>query len=521
MANTTLDFDVYSSTQEPYWLASTKKPEYPTLEEDISVDVAIVGGGMVGITSAYILKNKGLKVAIIEGHRIAQGTTGHTTAKITSQHGLIYDKLITKFSEEKAKQYANANEAAIDFIANLVQEKDIDCDFSRRPAYVYTQRDEYVKKIEKEVEAASKLGLKASYEATVPLPFQVKGAIKFADQAQFHPLKYLYKLAKEIPGDGSYIFELSKVLDIEEGETCKLLTSRGHKVTASQVIIASHFPFYDGFGMYFTKIHVEKSYVLGVKIRDKFPEGMFITAEEPGRSLRSQRYKDSEIILVGGEHHKTGSEIQTNIHYENLAKFAQESFDVQEILYRWSTQDCTTVDGLPYIGHLTSKTPNLFVATGFAKWGMTNSTVAANILADLITQGESPFAPVYDPARLNIMAAGPTLVSQNLDVAVKFVSGKISSAPQNLDIKRGEAQVIKVEGGKAGAYRDENDELFVVDITCTHLGCELVWNEAEKTWDCPCHGSRFNYKGENIEGPAFLNLKQIDEGPNKKDPNIF
>ncbi len=273
--------------------------------------------------------------------------------------------------------------------------------------------------------------------------------------------------------------------------------------------------------MYFTKIHVEKSYVLGVKIRDKFPEGMFITAEEPGRSLRSQRYKDSEIILVGGEHHKTGSEIQTNIHYENLAKFAQESFDVQEILYRWSTQDCTTVDGLPYIGHLTSKTPNLFVATGFAKWGMTNSTVAANILADLITQGESPFAPVYDPARINIMAAGPTLVSQNLDVAVKFVSGKISSAPQNLDIKRGEAQVIKVEGGKAGAYRDENDELFVVDITCTHLGCELVWNEAEKTWDCPCHGSRFNYKGENIEGPAFLNLKQIDEGPNKKDPNVF
>lgn len=517
---TATNINVFSSTHEPYWIASAPKTDYPTLDKDINVDVAIIGGGIVGITSAFLLKRKGIKVAIIEASKIAQGTTGYTTAKITSQHDLIYHKIKGRIGEEKARQYAEANESAIHFIANLVKEKNIDCDFCWRPAYIYTQSDEYIEKIQNEVKAASTLGIKASYLDKVPLPFNIKAAVRFDDQAQFHPLKYLLPLAQEVPGDGNYIFEHTKVVDVNDNEKCVVMTNSGKKVTASKVIIASHFPCYDGLGMYFARMYVEKSYVLGVKTKEHFPEGMFANAEDPGRSLRSQKFNDSEIILVGGEHHKTGSEKNTNIHYENLGDFAKETFDLENILFRWSTQDCMTVDDIPYVGYLTSKTENVLVATGFAKWGMTNGTASAMILTDLITKGESQWAPVYSPSRFDVTSI-PKLVSENLDVAVNLVGGKITPVPNDVDIKNGEAKVISVDGERVGAYRDENGKLHVVDITCTHLGCELVWNEAEKTWDCPCHGSRFNYDGDNVEGPAFNRLNHQGEEPNKKDPNIF
>lgn len=515
------NLDLFSSIHEPYWLTSINRTEYQKLDKDIDVDVAIIGGGLVGITSAYLLKNKGLKVAVLEANKIANGTTGHTTAKLTSQHSLIYSKLISKFGEEKARQYAEANEASIHFIEKLSKEKNIDYDFCWRPAHVYTRSDQYVSKIEDEVKAASKLGLKASLQNNIGLPFDIKAAIKFEDQAQFHPLKYLLSIAKEIPGDGSDIFQFTKIVDVEEGDRCTVITSDGNKVTASNLIIASHFPCYDGLGLYFARIYIEKSYVLGVKIKEDFPKGTYINAEDPSRSLRSQKYGDGEIILVGGERHQTGSHRDTNVHYENLYKFAKETFDVQGILYRWSTQDCMTVDGVPYVGHLTSKTPNIYVATGFGKWGMTNGIASARILTDLITKGESPWEAVYNPSRFDVAASGAKLVSVNLQVAETLISGKIASAPKDIDIVNGEAKIIDIGGNKIGAYRDEKGKLHMVDRTCTHLGCELVWNDAEKTWDCPCHGSRFSYDGENIEGPAFNPLKHPGEGANVKDPNIF
>lgn len=523
MENSKLNnLDVFSSYHEPYWIATTDRTDYPSLKEDINVDVAIIGGGIVGITSGFLLKDKGLKVAIIEANKIAHGTSGHTTAKITSLHGLIYDKIISKFGEEKAGQYAEANEAAIHFIENLVKARNIDCDFCPQASYVYTQSEEYVGKIEKEVKAALKLGLKASYETKIPLPFDIKAAVKFENQAQFHPLKYLLTIAKDIPGDGSYIFESTKVVDVEDGEeSCAVITSSGNRVTASKIIIASHFPCYDGLGMYFARQYAEKSYVLGIKIKDKFPGGMYISAEDPSRSLRSQKYEEDEIVLIAGEHHKTGSEKQTNVHYDNLGKFAKETFNLQGILYRWSTQDYVTADNVPYVGYLTANTSNILTATGFGKWGMTNGTAAAKILTDLITKRESPWASVYNPSRFDIAASGAKLVSINLEVAETLLGGKITPAPKDTDIKNGEAKVINMDGEKVGAYRDEQGQLHVVDITCTHLGCELVWNEAEKTWDCPCHGSRFTYDGDSVEGPAFNPLKHPGEGKNKKDPNIF
>lgn len=501
--------DGFNSQTIPYWITSTKDTNYPKLAEDIEVDVAIVGGGLAGITSALLLKREGFKVAVIEANRIAKATSGHTTAKITSQHNLIYDQIKNKMGEEEARQYANANESAVRFIENLIKEKNIDCDFAKHPAYVYTLKDEYIKKIEAEVDTASNLGIAAAFMNKTPLPFDVKAAVRFDNQAAFHPRKYILALAEEISHDGSFIFENTRAVDIEEGEFCSVITEDGHKVVAPNVIIASHYPFYDGGGLYFTRIYAEKSYVLGVKISEKFPDGMFITAEDPGRSLRSTKYEDGEMVLVGGEHHKTGHGGSTIKHFEALENFAYDTFKVQDILYRWSTQDCMTLDDIPYVGHLTSKTKNIYVATGFRKWGMTNSTASAMILKDLIIHGKNEWMDVYNPSRFNPSASAAQFIKQNADVAKNFVSGKLTPAPDEINLGPDEAKVIEMHGQKVGAYKDPDGQLFLIDTTCTHLGCEVAFNDAEKTWDCPCHGSRFSYDGHIVEGPALKPLKRL------------
>lgn len=506
---------------EPYWLASTENTDYPSLENDIKVDAAIIGGGITGITSGYLLKSEGLRVAVIEADRILQGTTAHTTAKVTSQHGLIYNKIKNYMSEEKARQYAEANEAAIGVISGLINKEKIDCDFHREPAYVFTFLDSYIQQIADEASVAASLGIKASFIENVPLPFKVKGAVRFDDQARFHPRKYLLPLAKKVEGNGSLIFENTRVVDIKEGNPCTVVTSQGKKVTADNVIIASHFPCFDGMGFYFARMYPERSYSLAVKVKEKFLGGMYITAEDPGRSLRSQEYEGGELLIVAGEHHKTAHGTDLHKHYENLVEFAQEHYNLQELLFRWSTQDYTTLDKVPYVGRLTSKTPNIFVATGFRKWGMTNSTVSAMIIKDLITKGENPWEDLYNPSRFVPNPSITSFISINADVAAKFVTGKLKPVPQNFDIEKEEAKAVEIEGSKMGVYRDEKGQLHTVDTTCTHLGCELKWNDAERSWDCPCHGSRFTYEGEIIEGPAINELKHDCHDKNKIDPNIM
>lgn len=317
---------MYNDTKTlPYWIASTPDTCYPSLEEDIEVDAVIIGGGIAGITSALLLKREGFKVALIEADRIAKATSGHTTAKITSQHTLIYDRIKKEFGEEQARQYANANEAAINMIESLIKEKNIDCDFQKDSAYVYTLQDEYIKKIQAEVDTALSLGITASYVNEIPLPFDIKCAVRFDNQAHFHPRKYLLELAKEIPMEGSFIFENTKAVDIEEGEFCSVITESGKKVVAPNVIIASHYPFYDKKGLYFSRIYPERSYALGVRISEKYPGGMYISAENPARSLRSQKYGEEELVIVSGEHHKTAHDGNTTKHYENLVNFAQNT----------------------------------------------------------------------------------------------------------------------------------------------------------------------------------------------------
>ncbi|HPF43949.1 MAG TPA: FAD-dependent oxidoreductase [Syntrophomonadaceae bacterium] len=502
-----------------YWLDSVKETEYPSLQEDIKTDVVIVGGGMAGITTAFLLKEKGLKAAVLEADRILYGTTGHTTAKVTSQHSLIYARIKNQMGEELTHQYADANESAIDLVASLVQEHKIDCDFSWQPAYMYTNDPKYIKDLEDEYQAASGFGIKASLNDRIDTPFTIKRALKFDRQAQFHPVKYLQVLAEKISGDGSAIYENTPAVNIDK-EKGQVITRHGHTVTADKIVIASHYPFFDGGGLYFSRVYADKSYIIGIKAEEKFPEGMYINAETPTRSLRSQRYKDGEMILIGGEHHKTGDGTNLNQHYQNLIDFAHQNYEVQEVLYRWSTQDCMTADGLPYTGVLTGNCPNIYVATGFGKWGMTNSTASAMIISDLITTGDSPWAPVYNPSRFNLSAFKKVFI-EGVDFTKEYISGKFTKDPEDIELAKGEAKEVLIDGQRVGAYRDDQGELHMVDITCTHLGCELKWNDAEISWDCPCHGSRFSPDGDIIEGPAFNHLQEPGAGENHVELRIF
>lgn len=496
----------FTEPPRSYWMASTPVTEYPSLKDDLKVDLAIIGGGMAGISCAYLLKDAGMKIAVIEADRILQGTTGHTTAKVTSQHDIIYSKIKKQISEEAAQQYADANESAIRLIERITKERNIDCDFVDQSAYIYTQQEGYIDKIAEEAMAASSLGIKASYVESTLLPFPIKAAVRFDNQAQFHPRKFLLPLAKEITDSGSHIFEQSRVVDIEENDGYVLTTGEGRRISAEKLLIASHYPCYNKPGLYFTRIYVEKSYVVAIKAKEDYPGGMYINAEDPARSLRSQRSGKGELILVGGEHHKTGQGEDTTGYYGRLLDFANENFNVEGVSYRWSTQDCMTMDGLPYVGYFTAKSPNMYIVTGFGKWGMTNSMASAMVIRDLIIEGKSPWQEVYNPSRHTLAASAKNFVVENLNVADMLIEGKISPLPKDVDIKPGEAKVFEMDGKRTGAYRDENNKLHVVDTTCSHMGCELSWNSAEKTWDCPCHGSRFSYDGDVVEGPTVAPL---------------
>lgn len=495
---------------ESYWISSVSLPTFPKLTEDVDVDIAIVGGGITGITSAYLLAKEGLKVAIIDAGRILNGVTGHTTAKITAQHGLIYDELISKFGVEKAKLYYEASNHALQFVKSTVQDENIDCELNEQDAYIFTNSDEYTQQLENEYKAYEKLGINGEYSTSTKLPFEVKAAIIMKNQAQFHPLRYLLHLTEKIAEKDGLIFEQTTAIDIETGTEPRVLTNEGHSISCKQMIIATHFPFEDKAGFYFARMYSTRSYVVAAKTKNEFPGGMYINAEKPARSLRATTINGEQLVLFIGENHRTGVGISTIKHYEALEAFAEETFGVKEIMYRWSTQDLKTLDKVPYIGRITANNPNIFVATGYRGWGMTNGTIAALLMTDLIQGKTSPYEELYSPQRFHADPDIQKFISYNADVAKHLIKGKLEINTTRLDdIKDDEGSVVTVNGERAGAYRDPEGCLHIVDTTCTHMGCELEWNSGERSWDCPCHGSRFAYDGEVIDGPAEKPLKKI------------
>lgn len=494
-----------------YWKDSVELPDFPALEEDIDVNVCIVGGGITGVISAYLLAQEGLKVTLLEADQLLGGTTGHTTAKLTAQHGLIYDELITNLGKSKAKLYYEANKQALQFINKTINDLDIDCDFKNEDAYLYATTDEYAEKIEAEAKAYDKLGIDGERTDTFPINIDIKNAVIMKNQAQFHPLKFLSKLVDEMIEMGVEIYGKTVAVNVEEGAYATVLTREGHRITADHVLICSHFPFYEGLGFYSTRLYAERSYVLAGKPKKDYPGGMFISADDPTRSIRSVTINEEEMVLVIGENHKTGQGKDTTEHYKALKDFGEQVFAWEDISYRWSAQDVTTLDKVPYVGEITPNQPNILIATGYRKWGMTNGTAAALLMADIVTEKKNPFQSLYTPSRFHANPSIKTFLTQNLNVAGQLIKGKLDTSkvdPRKLN--NDEAAIIRIDGERKGAYRDTSGELHIVDTTCTHIGCEVAWNGGDRSWDCPCHGSRFNYNGDVLEGPAEKPLQKYD-----------
>jgi glycine/D-amino acid oxidase-like deaminating enzyme/nitrite reductase/ring-hydroxylating ferredoxin subunit len=490
-----------------FWIDTTPRTGYPSMPGDGSADVAILGGGITGLTAAVLLKRLGKTVAVIESHRIAEGVTGHTTAKVTSQHQLIYNTLIEAHGEEKARLYAEANEAAIDRVESFINEKSIDYDFKRLPAYVYTESKEMVAQLQAEVEAARRVGLPASFTQDAPLPFPVEGAMRFENQAQFHIRKYLLALAEEIPGDGSYLFEGTRAIDVNDGEPCTVATDRGN-VVAKDVIIATHIPFIFK-GEFWGKATPQREYGIAARIGETVvSEGMSINAESPTRSVRTASRDGETVLIVVGETHKTGEELDTEQRYRNLKEWARERFGVTDFINRWSAQDYYSMDILPFVGRTGAGDEHTYVATAFATWGMTNGTAAAMLLSDLIAGKENEWASLYDSTRTSPLVS-KSLYKEGAEQAMHFVKDRFEGVTEDIeDVAPGEGRIVGRPGDQTAVYRGPQGEVHAVSARCTHLGCIVSWNPAETSWDCPCHGSRFSVDGEVLQGPAVRDLEK-------------
>jgi glycine/D-amino acid oxidase-like deaminating enzyme/nitrite reductase/ring-hydroxylating ferredoxin subunit len=499
------------------WRAYPSLPSFQTLKQDIITDVTIVGAGITGITTAYLLAKEGIQVVLVDAGKVIDGTTGYTTAKISSQHGLIYNELIRTAGEDAAKQYYNANQDALSFIRRTSNELNIDCELTSQNAYVYASSSTTEKEIEKEAEAYERLGLNGGYAASgdVNLPFECKNAVVMRDQAQFHPVKYLQGLLAEFLRLGGKVFEQTRAEEIEKEKQRLVKTTGGHQIKSKHVIVCSHFPFNDFDGLFFSRLHVERSYALAVRVRSEIPDGMYLSADKPSRSLRYSHSPDGEkLLLLGGEGHPVGQSKQETLqNYEKLADFGDRHFGgIIDIPYRWSSQDIFTLDKVPYIGQMRTGNDSVLVSTGYAKWGMTNGIAAGLLLRDLILHQANPYKELFDPNRSEWKPASiKSFVKENANVAKELVKGKAKRQDRLLeDLGPDEGALVKVDGKKVGAYKDSGGHCHLVHPTCTHMGCDVEWNNAERSWDCPCHASRFNYKGEVIEGPAVKDLSKFE-----------
>ena len=495
-----------------FWVESTPETDYAPLAGRVSVDVAVIGAGITGLTSATLLKREGKTVAVVEAKRIVRGATGYTTAKVTSGHGVIYSELMKTFGAEGARRYAEANQAALERVARFVDEDGIDCDFERKANYVYAESREEIESLEREVEAARSCGLGASFVEDTPLPYEVAGAVRLADQAQFHPRKYLLALAQTIPGDGSHVFELTRALDVDAGSACAVKTDRG-TVLARDVIVATHLPFLDR-GLFFAKTYPHRSYAVAAPIDEKHaPNGMFINAGTPTRSARTIHDGNRLLLQVGGNGHKAGEEEDTPRRYEQLEEFLREHWpEAGPVEYRWSTQDYMSLDRVPYVGRLRRRLQQVTTATGFNKWGMTNGTAAAMILSDGILERPNEWAEVFEAKRLKPRVSAGKLVKEGASVGFHFLADRLGRADERSPdgLAPGEGAILRVGRRKRAVYRDEAGALHILSAVCRHLRCIVAWNPAERTWDCPCHGSRYTGEGQAIQGPTVKDLERIE-----------
>lgn len=497
-----------------YWHESAdNKIEVTKNKNDLKgkvYDVLIIGAGITGLNTAYLLKDSGLKIGIIEATTVGYGVTGYTTAKITVQHDLIYDYLINSFSIEDAKKYLKANEEGINLYKKIIDENNIQCDYKEQTAYVYAVTDNEHDEIKKELEAYKRLGIDGFYTESTPLPNNAKGAIGIKNQGQFNPLKYLYTLYNILnKSENCEIYENVRALNIEPVDGKHLITTDAGEIKADKVIAATHYPFDDSFGLYFLRLYQEKEYIIAAKTKEEPFEGMYINYIDPIYSMRYQFSEKENLLLLAGGSHRTGEKDNEEDSYKELEDFLYKNFPGAEVISKWSTQDCKSYDRIPFIGLYSSSVDNLYVATGFKKWGMSHSAVAAIILRNRVLDIKDDFSDIFDPSRYTVTQSLKEFFP-SVGVILKSFAKRIAPAPNDVDdISVGEGKIIMYNGRRVGVYKDEKEDYFFINPVCAHLKCALSFNEAEKTWDCPCHGSRYDIKGNVLEGPTVKPLDRI------------
>jgi glycine/D-amino acid oxidase-like deaminating enzyme/nitrite reductase/ring-hydroxylating ferredoxin subunit len=486
------------------WLARPEDGEFPALEGEVEVDVVVIGGGITGVTVAHFLKREGKTVALLELGRIGQGTTGNTTAKLTVGQGLVYAHLAGAHGPEAAKLFAVSNADAIREMGALADELGIDCDWEAAGNYVYTESSGRLAKLEDELQAMRNAGIVAEMTRETDLPFAVAGAIRVDHQSQFHPIKYLAGLAARLPGDGSHVFEQTRATAVESGKPA-VVTAASGRVRAAHVVVATQLPFLDR-GLLFAKAHPQKSFAVSAEIDERSaPRGMYISIDEPTRSIRSAPAGAARRhLIVGGEGRRLGDG-NDEAAYRALEESMKNEFGVEADL-RWSAHDYVPVDGLPYMGRLRRGDERIYVATGFAKWGLTKATIAARIITDAIVGRSNSSARLYDAGRLAPRASVVSLVAENGRVARRFIGDRLRPGSDTAALAPGKGAIVRAGRRHQAVYCDESGARHVLTARCPHLGCLVAWSEADREWECPCHGSRFSAEGELLQGPATTGL---------------
>jgi glycine/D-amino acid oxidase-like deaminating enzyme/nitrite reductase/ring-hydroxylating ferredoxin subunit len=497
------------SDRVSFWVDSTRDEGLrdgmaPTAE----AEVVVVGAGIVGLTAALRLAEAGRGVVVLDGGPIAGGVSGYTTAKLTAGHGLLYSELEGSLGRDTASSYASAQCAGLDFVRNLVETRDLDCDLETLPNYVFAENEEQLEQVAAETEAQRRAGLPAETVPGRDVPVPASGATMLPDQAQLHPRSYLLALAGLVESAGGQIVTRQRVTRIT-GEGPFEVAVGEHAVRAPLVVVATHYPIVEQ-GFLIPRIHPRRGYVIAAPLETEPPAGMFINVGVPTRSLRTARLFDgSRLLLVGGEGHRVGQKPGTESCYAALERYMREHFRVGETAYRWSAQDLFSVDHLPYVGRA-GDVDGLFVATGFAGWGMTNGTMAGIAIAAAVDGAPEPWAEVFTLDR-DRSAAGVRMLVESAGVARQQAAGAVRPrlrTPPELAVEEG--AVFSIDGRDIALSKDASGALHAVSARCTHMGCVVAWNNAESSWDCPCHGSRFGPDGAVLHGPALTALESVD-----------
>jgi glycine/D-amino acid oxidase-like deaminating enzyme/nitrite reductase/ring-hydroxylating ferredoxin subunit len=496
-----------------HWIESARIPKFPQPDKNLTVDVVIIGGGITGVTTAYLFKKRGYRVSLLERERCGGVDTSYTTAHLTCVTDVRLKNLAKSFGKDRAKLVWDAGRAAIDQIFNNICAQEIDCNFAWASGYLHApcgaDRSDR-KSFSNEAALARELGFDAEFLEKVPL-FEVPG-IKFPHQARFNPLKYLAGLLKAIPGDGSFVFEQAEVTRFADEPLS--VTAANHNIRCEYLVIATHTPLMGNTGMvsatlFQTKLYLYTSYVIGAKVaKGSIPDALFWDTNEPYYYLRLDPQKDFDLAIFGGQDHKTGQRKRESAAFRELERELHRRLPHAKPQLRWSGQVIETNDGLPFIGETADRQ---FVATGFAGNGMTFGTLSAMMAVDAMERKKNPWSDLFSPNRKKLRGGTLEYLTENKDYPYYYLRDRLARAEgKNAKaVKRNEGKILNLDGKKVAAYRDEHGKLTLRSPVCTHMGCIVTWNDAEKTWDCPCHGSRFKPTGEVMSGPAESDLEKI------------